>query len=66
MPLSIWFKGNLKEYAFDTLLNSPQLKEYLSFTYIKQILDNHQKGMRDYSPKIWSLLFLNEWLKQNQ
>ena len=65
VPLSVWFKGDLKEYARDTLLSSKQLFNLLDKKYVKKILDNHQKGMRDYSSKIWSLLFLDEWLKQN-
>ncbi len=65
VPLKIWFKDDLKTYAFDTLLNESELTGYLDKSYIKEILHNHQKGIRDYSPKIWSLLFLNEWIKQN-
>tara|TARA_R110002073_G_scaffold72537_1_gene177541 strand:- start:550865 stop:552721 length:1857 start_codon:yes stop_codon:yes gene_type:complete len=65
MPLNLWFKGSLKEYAYDELLGSKNLYQYLDKKNIKKILDNHQKGVRDYSQKIWSLLFLNEWLKKN-
>lgn len=66
IPLNLWFKGDLKDYAFDTLLNNSELSAYLDMNYVKRVLVNHQKGLRDYSTKIWSLLFLNEWLKQNQ
>ena len=66
IPLNLWFKGDLKEFAFDTLLNSSKLSEYLDTKQLRAILENHQKGVRDYSAKIWSLLFLDEWLKQNQ
>ena len=65
IPLSVWFKGDLKEYAYSTLLNSSYLLEYIDKKNLKSILDYHQKGMRNYSAKIWSLLILNEWLKQN-
>ena len=65
VPLSIWFKDNLKDYAYDTLLNSGHLYGLLNKSYVEKMLNNHQKGIRDYSEKIWSLLFLNEWLKQN-
>ncbi len=66
VPLSVWFKGDLKQYAFDTLLNSNQLFKYLDKKQIETILNHHQKGMRDYSAKIWSLLVLDEWMKQNK
>ncbi len=65
VPLSIWFKGNLKEYANDSLRSSKNLYNYLDKKHIDKILNNHQKGKRDYSQQIWGLLFLNEWLNQN-
>ncbi|MCB0473111.1 MAG: asparagine synthase (glutamine-hydrolyzing) [Flavobacteriaceae bacterium] len=65
MPLSIWFKDDLKKYSYDTLLNSKYLYDLLERKYVKNLLDNHQKGIRDFSERIWSLLFLDEWLKQN-
>ena len=65
VPLSIWFKGDLKEYANDSLRSSNTLYNYLEKRHVEKILNNHQKGMRDYSEKIWTLLFLNEWLHQN-
>ncbi len=66
VPLNLWFKGDLKEFAFTTLLNSSKLSEYFDKKQIRIVLENHQKGVRDYSAKIWSLLFMDEWLKQNQ
>lgn len=65
VPLNNWFKGDLKEYAYDNLQNSKYLYDYLNPEYVSRVFKNHQKGIRDYSQKIWSLLFLNEWLKQN-
>ena len=65
VPLSIWFKGNLKEYANDSLRGSKNLYKYLDKRHVENILDNHQKGKRDYSQQIWGLLFLNEWLSQS-
>lgn len=65
VPLNLWFKGDLKDYTYEELLNSRHLYNYLDKKYIVKLLDNHQKGLRDFSQKIWSLLFLNEWLKQN-
>jgi len=65
VPMDIWFKGSLKEYANDSLRNSKNLYNFLEKKQVEKILNNHQKGMRDYSEKIWTLLFLDEWLNQN-
>ena len=65
VPLSKWFKGSLKDYANDSLRSSNKLYHFLDKKQVEKILDNHQKGMRDYSSKIWTLLILNEWLSQN-
>ena len=67
IPLSVWFQGDLRSYAFDTLqANDTRLDNYVNRDYVNSVLNNHQKGMRDYSGKLWSLLIFNEWLKQNQ
>ncbi|MEO6683135.1 MAG: asparagine synthase (glutamine-hydrolyzing) [Ginsengibacter sp.] len=66
-PISIWFKDDLKEYISDTF-NSPNclLYDILDPKYIKEkILKNNSKN-NDHTGRIWSLLFLNEWLQQNK
>ncbi|MEO5991270.1 MAG: asparagine synthase (glutamine-hydrolyzing), partial [Ferruginibacter sp.] len=66
VPLSLWFKDDLKEYVDDTLLSSNSiLSTYLDQKYIKNIVESHRKGGRDFNEKIWSLLIYEEWLRQN-
>ncbi len=66
IPLSVWFKDDLKKYVQDTLLSQdPLLSEYIDINYVKQIVGNNLNGMRDFSSRIWSLLFFEEWLNQN-
>lgn len=65
-PISIWFRENLTEYLMDTLQSSDALiNDYFYGSEVKDILNKHRHGIRDYSAKIWSLVFLEEWLKQN-
>ena len=67
VPLSLWFNEDLKEYVNDTLLSqNPLLSNYLDKNYVKKIIENDRNGMRDFSSKIWSLIFFEEWLKQSQ
>ncbi len=65
IPLNKWFNGDLKVYARDTILSSKNLFDFIDKDQVKKILEYSGKGARDYSSKIWSLLFLDEWLKQN-
>lgn len=63
LPLKLWFKSDLNEYVNDTLIStSSPLYEFLDPTYVSKIINDHNKGMRDFNRKIWSLLFLNQWL----
>jgi len=66
VPLDSWFKSDLKDYATSRLLSSnSKLYDYVELEYVRKVMDNHFLGMRDFSAKIWSLLFLDEWLLQN-
>ena len=66
VPVSSWFREDLKDYLSETLLSSDaKINNYLCKDEISKIVMNHNKGMRDFSSKIWSLLFLEEWLKKN-
>ena len=68
VPLSVWFKDSLKEYVRDTLLSSRNhLSSYVDINYVEEILDQSQskRGNRDLTAHVWSLLFFEEWLKQN-
>lgn len=67
VPLSIWFKDDLKAYINDTF-NSADclLYNFLDRKYISKKIVANQIGNRDFSSRILSLLFLNEWLIQNK
>jgi asparagine synthase (glutamine-hydrolysing) len=67
VPLSMWFNEDLKEYVNDTLLSSqPLLADYLDTNYIKKVIANSRSRRRDFSSKLWSLIFFEEWLKANR
>lgn len=65
IPLNEWLKGPLKEYAYDSLVNNNETGDFINKQYLHQVLNNHQKNIRDFSPQIWALLIFNEWLRQN-
>jgi asparagine synthase (glutamine-hydrolysing) len=70
IPISLWFKDNLKSYVNDTFnANDCLLYNYLDKKLVWQtVLNNERSGSPrwELSEKIWALLFFNEWLKQNQ
>lgn len=67
VPLKAWFKDDLKEYVNDRLLGTKgPLYEYLEPAYVRKIIIEHNKGMRDFNDKIWSLLFLDQWLSSRK
>jgi len=66
VPFRLWFKDDLKEYLLDSIQHNSELRQYINVDYLYKTFDNHQKGMRDFSGKIWSVLFFNEWLKANK
>lgn len=66
IPLEFWFKGDLKQYVNDTLLSAnPFISSFLDRNHIEKIILKNQNEKKDFSSKIWSLLFFEEWLKQN-
>lgn len=65
VPLNRWFKKELKEYVQERLIHSKgPLYNYLDNVFVRKVVKDHNNGMRDFDLKIWSLLFLDEWLKQ--
>ena len=57
VPLASWFRGPLRQRVQDALLG-PVLADtgYFKHGMLKQIVEQHQSGMRDHSAAIWSLL----------
>ncbi|NNE75966.1 MAG: asparagine synthase (glutamine-hydrolyzing), partial [Pricia sp.] len=67
VPLKLWFKDDLKDYVNDRLVNtSGPLFDYLEQDYVRKIINNHNTGMRDFKNKIWSLIFLDQWLSSRK
>ncbi|NQU73226.1 MAG: asparagine synthase (glutamine-hydrolyzing) [Candidatus Omnitrophica bacterium] len=62
VPVGEWFRGELKSYAYEVLLDSKAIKRnYFKRESVKQLLDEHCKGKVNNGAKIWSLLNLELW-----
>ena len=62
VPLVHWFKQEIREMAYDTLLSSRALNRgYFHKNVVKQLLDDHVSGVRLRHKQLWSLLMLELW-----
>jgi asparagine synthase (glutamine-hydrolysing) len=61
VPIDHWFRGELKEMLYDTLLSPRALQRgYFQPQYVRWLLDSHQRGERLHF-WIWNLLMLELW-----
>jgi asparagine synthase (glutamine-hydrolysing) len=61
-PLEIMFRGELFDYAHDTLLSDQAARRgYFDMEAVKQLLLDHRSGKAANHREIWQLLVLEEW-----
>jgi asparagine synthase (glutamine-hydrolysing) len=62
VPKGIWFRGELRDFAFDHL-SSQQVQRIGLFDpqEVVKLLNEHVAGKRDNSHQIWGLLCLSLW-----
>ncbi len=64
VPVSRWFKKELKEYVYEILMDSRTLNRgYFRREGIERLLDEHIASRYDHSAKIWALLILEIWFR---
>ena len=64
VPLSRWFRNELKDYVYEILLDSRTLNRgYFGRDGIERLLNDHIAARYDHSSKIWALLFLEIWFR---
>ena len=62
VPISRWFRNELKDYLSGTLLDNISLKRsYFNQNYVKQLLGEHSQGRCDHGTRLWALLNLELW-----
>ena len=67
VPLAAWFRGPLKQRLREAVLG-PTLADtgFFNMNYLRELVDQHQSGVRDYSAALWSLLMFEAFLRQQQ
>lgn len=65
VPISRWFRRDLREYLREILLDSSSLgRGYFDPSRVRELVDDHQRGVRDHSYRLWALLALELWHRQ--
>jgi asparagine synthase (glutamine-hydrolysing) len=64
VPVSRWFRNELKSYVHEILLDRKTLNRgYFKREGIERLLNDHIGLRYDHSAKIWALLFLEIWFR---
>ncbi len=62
VPLSSWFKNELRDMAGDVLLSQQAKKRgYFRSQAVEKLLESHWSQQADHSAKLWDLLVLELW-----
>ena len=62
---SLLFRGELRDYARDTLLApSAKSRTYLRAEAVQLLFDAHQSGRANYGHRLWVLICFERWLQQ--
>ncbi len=65
VPLSVWFRGGLRELFADTLLSPASLQRgYFDARFVRRVLDEHLTGKRDHSFRLWQLVVFERWYER--
>ena len=62
VPLGHWFRNDLRELAYDTLLGASMTQRgYFDMRVVKRLLDEHVSGAMQWEDQLWNLLMLERW-----
>ena len=66
LPLVHWLRDRFNSYSQDLLLSSDsRASQFFQPETIKAFVDGHQRGTRDLSRRIWTLLWFEQWCRSN-
>ena len=62
VPLEFWFKNELLNFLKERILSKEFLNYGFNKKFLEQLINEHQKGIRNHAYRLWALLILSEWL----
>jgi asparagine synthase (glutamine-hydrolysing) len=64
VPISAWFRGELKEFARDTLLSAhSHTGDVFDREKVRMMLEEHASGKRNWHSQLWRVLILENWFQ---
>jgi asparagine synthase (glutamine-hydrolysing) len=65
VPLSVWFRGELRSLLRDTLLSdAARSRGYFQPNAVEALIQQHESGQWDHSYRLWNLLVFEQWHRQ--
>jgi asparagine synthase (glutamine-hydrolysing) len=59
MPVAEWFRGELKDFTYEAVFGGSE--DILNRTFLMQCWKQHQRGQRDWSALLWTVLMFKTW-----
>jgi asparagine synthase (glutamine-hydrolysing) len=64
-PVTSWFRGETGRELGDLLMNSTiRRRDFFDYQFVARLLDEHQRGARDWGFHLWALLNLSLWYER--
>jgi len=65
VPIGHWFRGKMQPFLREVILSEKALNRGLFRPEtVRQLVEQHTEGKRDYSHQLWSLLMLELWFQR--
>lgn len=62
IALDSLIRNELKEFCYDTInSNSNEIKNFIDFDYLQQILSNHFRHSKNFGKEIWNAVIFIKW-----
>jgi len=65
VPIGHWFRGKMQSFLREVILSEKALNRRLfKPETVRQLVEQHTEGKRDYSHQLWTLLMLELWFQR--
>ena len=64
VPIGIWLRTELREWARERLLDNRALDEWFRPAAVRRLLEQHASGRVNHGKRLWALLMFAEWSRQ--